>query len=102
MSTPYESAPIGPSASQPPPSNLVFGILTTLFCCLVPGIVSIVFAAQVNSKWASGDHAGAQDSSRKARLWALVALVLGIIVNGTAIALILAGFLVIPETTTTS
>lgn len=100
MSTPYEPAPTGPSASQPPPSNLVFGILSTIFCCLVPGIVSIVFAAQVNSKWATGDYAGAQEASRKARLWALVALVLGIIVNGAAIALIFAGVLALPETTT--
>jgi len=100
MSTPYESAPTGPSASEPPPSNLVFGILTTVFCCLVPGIVSIVFAAQVNSKWATGDYAGAQDSSRKARLWALVALVLGIVGIGASVALVFAGILAIPETTT--
>ncbi|MFC3687503.1 CD225/dispanin family protein [Aquipuribacter hungaricus] len=81
MSSPYESAPVGPSGSQPPPSNLVWAILTTVLCCLPFGIVSIVFAAQVNGKWASGDYAGAQESSRKARRWAIIAAVAGIIVT---------------------
>ncbi len=80
MSTPYESAPVGPSGSQPPPSNLVWAILTTVLCCLPFGIASIVFASQVNGKWASGDYAGAQESSRKARLWAIVAAVVGVVV----------------------
>ncbi|WP_380168253.1 CD225/dispanin family protein [Jannaschia sp. R86511] len=102
MSTPYESAPAGPAGSQPPSSNLVFGILTTVFCCLIPGIVSIVFATQVNSKWAVGDQAGAQEASRKARLWALIALILGLVANGLVIALLVGGVLALPETATTT
>lgn len=57
--------------SAPPPNYLVWSILTTLFCCLPLGIVSIVFAAQVNSKWAMGDGAGAVESSNKAKQWAI-------------------------------
>jgi hypothetical protein len=34
------------------------------------GIVSIVYAAQVNSKLAVGDYAGAMDASQKAKTWA--------------------------------
>ena len=45
------------------PNHLVWAILSTLFCCLPLGIVSIVFAAQVNGKLAAGDVAGAL------RLW---------------------------------
>jgi hypothetical protein len=96
MSTPYEPAPAGPPASQPPPSNLVWAILTTIFCCLIPGIVSIVFAAQVNSKWAQGDFAGAQESSRKARLWAIIAAVAGIVYLVAVIGLFSAGILAAP------
>ena len=36
------------------PNHLVWAILSTLFCCLPLGIVSIVFAAQVNGKLAAG------------------------------------------------
>ncbi|MEJ6328496.1 CD225/dispanin family protein [Stenotrophomonas maltophilia] len=53
------------------PNNLVWAILSTLLCCLPVGIVSIVYAAQVNGKLAAGDIAGAQDSSAKAKKWAI-------------------------------
>ncbi len=53
------------------PNNLVWAILSTLLCCLPVGIVSIVYAAQVNGKLAAGDVAGAQESSDKAKKWAI-------------------------------
>ncbi len=42
------------------PNCLVQAILVTAFCCLPFGIVSIVFAAQVNGKVAAGDVRGAR------------------------------------------
>ena len=65
---------------SPPPNHLVWAILSTLFCCLPLGIVSIVYAAQVNGKYASGDIAGAQESSRKAKQFAIWSAVVGVIV----------------------
>lgn len=59
------------------PNHLVWAILTTLFCCLPLGIVSIVFAAQVDGKRAAGDLAGAQDASRKALNWAIASALIG-------------------------
>jgi hypothetical protein len=44
------------------------------------GIVSIIFAAQVNTKWAAGDFAGAQNSSKNAKLWAWVSFAAAICV----------------------
>lgn len=64
---------------SPPPNYLVFAILVTIFCCLPFGIVAIVFAAQVNSKAAAGDYAGALDASKKAKTWCWVAFILGLI-----------------------
>ena len=70
----FSSAPI------PKPSNyLVQSILVTLFCCLPLGVVSIVFAAQVDSKYAGGDYAGAQKASDNAKLWCWVAFGVGLI-----------------------
>jgi hypothetical protein len=73
-----------PTATPPPltaaaprpvvPNYLVQSILCTLFCCLPFGIPAIVFAAQVNSKLAAGDVAGAQESSRKAKMWCWVSV----------------------------
>lgn len=82
MSFETPPAPPPPAYGQggtPPPNYLVWAILTTIFCCLPLGIVSIVFAAQVNSKFAVGDFAGAQASSRKAKLWAIWSAVAGVV-----------------------
>ena len=67
-------------AGMPPqvPNYLVQAILVTIFCCLPFGIVSIVFAAQVNGKVALGDYAGAIESSSKAKTWAWVSLGVGL------------------------
>jgi predicted secreted protein len=84
----YGAPPSGPQygyggggpQGTPPPNHLVWAILSTLFCCLPLGIVSIVFAAQVNSKWTSGDTAGAQEASDKARKFALWSTIIGAVV----------------------
>ncbi len=68
----------GPAA--PPPNYLVWAILSTVLCCLPLGIVSIVFSTQVNSKWALGDVAGAQEASAKAKKFAIWAVIAGAIV----------------------
>lgn len=75
----------------PPPNYLVFAILTTIFCCQILGIVSIVFAAQVNSKWNSGDTQGALDASRNAKMWAWIAFGSGLVFGLIAMLLALFG-----------
>jgi hypothetical protein len=57
------------SIPQKIPNYLAQAILVTLLCCLPLGIPAIVFAAQVNGKIQAGDIAGAQEASRKAKLW---------------------------------
>lgn len=84
MSMPYGTAPAGRPPTEPPPSNLVWGILVLLFCGLpglIAGIVSIINATQVGGKWASGDYAGAQEASRKARTWALWGAIIGVVLT---------------------
>jgi Interferon-induced transmembrane protein len=68
----------GPPPFPKPSNYLPWAIATTLLCCLPAGIVSIVFAAQVDGKWNAGDYAGAQASSQKARTWAIVSAVIGL------------------------
>lgn len=45
--------------SKPPQNYLALSIVTTLFCCQILGIVALIYAAQVNSKFIAGDYAGA-------------------------------------------
>ena len=73
----YATATAAPSGPQPP-NYLVQSILVTLCCCLPLGIVAIVFAAQVNSKWATGDVAGAAEASNKAKMFCWIGFGLGV------------------------
>jgi uncharacterized BrkB/YihY/UPF0761 family membrane protein len=58
-----------------PQNHLAMAIISTLLCCQPFGIVSIVYAAQVNSKYAAGDYEGAQRSSKNAKTWWIVSVV---------------------------
>lgn len=62
-------------------------ILVTVCCCLPLGVVALVFAAQVNSKLAAGDFAGAEAASRSARTWLIVAIIGGIVTGAGLAAL---------------
>ncbi len=61
----------------PPSNNLVWAILTTIFCCLPFGIVAIVYAAKVDGLWAAGDYGAAYEASRKAKNWSVIAAAVG-------------------------
>lgn len=59
------------------PNNLVWAILTTLFCCLPLGIVSIVYASKVDGLRAAGNLPAAWEASRKAKTWAIWSALIG-------------------------
>lgn len=102
----YPSAPTsnalagnpGGSHASPPwhqaapniPNYLAWSILSTAFCCLPIGIISIVYAAQVNQKIRTGDMAGAAASSKNAKLWAIIAAIVGLV--GIVLWFLLYGF----------
>jgi hypothetical protein len=80
-----------PGGGPPIKNYLLQSILVTLCCCLPLGIVAIIFSAQVNSKLAAGDIAGAREASSRAKMcvWiavilGLVAAVIGFLINGAA------------------
>ena len=66
-------------AKYPPENYLVWAILSTVFCCLPFGIVSIVNAANVESKFNRGDYDGALDASKKAKKWAWISAISGFV-----------------------
>lgn len=77
-----------PNNSGVQPKNyLVESILVTIFCCLPLGIVGIVFASQVSSKYTAGDYAGAVESSKQAKKFMIWGLLAGIIVLVAYIAI---------------
>ena len=60
------------ASSEQVPSNLVWGILSTLCCCLPLGIVSIVYASKVEGYVIAGDIEKAKENSKKAAMWAWI------------------------------
>ncbi|MFT3904607.1 MAG: CD225/dispanin family protein [Niabella sp.] len=65
---------------KPPENYMVWAILSTIFCCMPLGIVSIVKASQVNSRFTSGDYIGAESSSKEARKWAIITAIVGVVI----------------------
>lgn len=66
--------------SEPmPPTYLVWSVIITILCCLIPGIVAIIYSASVSSKYYRGDVEGAKRASRYAQIWCIVSIVTGIV-----------------------
>ena len=61
------------------PNHMVGAILTTVFCCLIGGIIAIVYASKVNTKLAQGDIAGAQAASKAANGWIIANVIVGLL-----------------------
>lgn len=69
-----------PNANQVPPKTwLVESILVTIFCCQILGIISIIYAAGVESKFYRGDVVGAENASRTAKTLVIVSVAFGVI-----------------------
>ncbi len=76
---PVAQATVLPPAGTQVENYLVWAILSTICCCLPFGIPAIVFAAQVNSKLATGDVTGAREASQKAKMWCWIAFGAGLL-----------------------
>jgi hypothetical protein len=63
------------------PNYLVPAIISAI-CCFPLGIISIVFAAQVNGKVQAGDIAGAMQASKMAKILSYVFIGLGLLIGG--------------------
>ena len=76
------------AVQPPPPTYLAQSIIVTVLCCWIFGIPAIVYAAQVNSKYASGDYEGAKKASQNARMWGWISFGIGILVIGGYVLLV--------------
>lgn len=78
-------SPGGPAYSRnyyaPVANYLVLAIFSTICCCLPFGVVSIVYAAQVDGFVRSGNQDAALDASDKAKNWAIASIVCGLIAS---------------------
>lgn len=73
-----------------PPTYLVWSVVMTICCCLIPGVLAIIFSSQVSSKYHSGDIEGAKRASRMAEICIIVSFVLGLLWNTLQVPLLFA------------
>ena len=85
--------PISPPATSPAtgrsptsPATWRWAIVTLILCFWPTGIVAVVYASKVGNRLALGDVPGAQEASRKAKMWCWITF--GIAVAGVVIAII--------------
>jgi len=90
------ATPAAGGPSEVIPNYLWQAIVCTICCCVPLGIPAIVYAAQVNSKVAQGDIAGARDASKNAKMWCWIAFGVGIALSLVGVLLRL-GILFIPH-----
>ena len=77
--TPQPAAAMSVPAEPMPPSYLAWNIVMTLCCCMIIGVIGIIFSAQVAQKWQRGDIEGARKSSERAAWCLILSLVLGLV-----------------------
>src|SRR5438093_9746432 len=68
--------PAGGAATVP---NYLVPAIISIFCCWPLAIPAIIFATQVNGKVAAGDIAGAQDASKKAKMFSFISIGIGLL-----------------------
>ena len=72
-----------PNNQQMPPqpdNYLVWAILVTVLCCLPFGVASIIYSVKVGSLYAQGDYNGAVDASQKAKKFAMIGGIGGLVI----------------------
>jgi len=74
-----EWTPPPPSGTPDKVPNYLIPAIISALCCFPLGIISIIFAAQVNGKVAAGDTAGALDAAKKAKLFSIIFIALGVV-----------------------
>ncbi|RLW00507.1 hypothetical protein DV515_00008796 [Chloebia gouldiae] len=66
------------AAPQLPKDYTVESVLVTLFCCLLTGVIALVYSHETRAALARGDLAQAYAASRKAQLLVLFSLLFGL------------------------
>ncbi|XP_075416710.1 proline rich transmembrane protein 1B isoform X2 [Tenrec ecaudatus] len=64
-----------------PKDYLMESVLVTLFCCLLTGLIAIVYSHETRAALSRGDLAQAEEASRKARSLVLFSLLFGVFVS---------------------
>ena len=77
MSENWTPPPAGGGSATVP--NYMVPAIISIFCCWPLAIAAIIFAVQVNNKVQAGDIAGAQEASKKAKMFSFIGIGIGVV-----------------------
>ncbi|XP_034764777.2 proline rich transmembrane protein 1B isoform X1 [Acipenser ruthenus] len=73
--------PAGPESRSVPKDYLVESVLVMVFCCLMTGVVALVYSHETRTAISRGDFAQAERASLKARSLVLFSLLFGVFIS---------------------
>lgn len=68
-----------PYAEPMPDTYLIWSVVITILCSLIPGIIAIIYSSKVSSRYYAGNIEGAKRASRLAQIWCIVSIVVSVI-----------------------
>ncbi|XP_029618367.1 proline rich transmembrane protein 1B [Salmo trutta] len=74
------SPPLGDERPPLPKDYMVESLLVTIFCCLMSGLIALLYSYETRAALARGDMREAERASQKARLLVLFSLMFGVFV----------------------
>ncbi|MDF1860685.1 MAG: CD225/dispanin family protein [Verrucomicrobiales bacterium] len=86
------AAPVAAAANPTPsseqvPTYLWQSIVCLVLCCLVGGIIALVYSTKVEPALQRGDVAAAREASKTAKMWCWISFGVGLVINIGFIAL---------------
>ncbi len=91
----WQAPPVRDKANDIPPlkpNNWLWqSIVATILCCLVFGVVGIIYAAKVDSLYYKGQYDEAERAAKRAKMWTLIAVVSGVVYIAVSLSLYLTG-----------
>lgn len=79
--SPAASIELADAQPEMPSTYLVWSVIAAVLCCMIPGIVAIVYSTKVSSRYFARDYEGAKKASEMAQYWIIGSIVLGLILN---------------------
>ncbi|MBE6899048.1 MAG: zinc-ribbon domain-containing protein [Ruminococcaceae bacterium] len=58
---------------------IILGVLSSIFCCMLGGIITVVYAAKANGNVSSGDIETAKENFKTAKQWFLATMIIAAI-----------------------
>lgn len=71
----------GPASPRKIENHLIRSVIATVCCCVPFGVAGIIYAVKVDALLRQGDLAAAEDASKKAGLWSVLAIGVGLTLN---------------------